>query len=280
MSAYDVDMNIYEKTVRFYDGAITEKRIIGTSFFGKNLYAVKLGKGRPIGLAQYAIHGREFITAELAFEHYRTGVKEGSLWLLPLMNPDGALLSEVGISSVETAEDRAFLLALQMKDFSLWKANGRGVDLNVNFPARWGKGKRNVRQAGAENYIGNAPFSETETLALKKFTEEVAPDYTVSYHTKGEEIYWYFYQSIDTCPRDKGLAQVLSNSTGYPLANAVGSAGGYKDWCIERLGIPSFTIEAGADSYAHPLGYAALKDIIKKNKFALYDLSKEIKKYL
>ena len=273
-------MDIYKKTVRFFEGARTEKRIIGKSGFGRNLYAVKLGQGAPVGLAQYAIHGREFITAELAFEHYRTGIASGSLWLLPLMNPDGALLSEVGINSVKKAEDKEFLLGLNVKDFSLWKANGRGVDLNVNFPARWGKGKRNVRIAGAENYIGEAPFSETETLALKKFTEEIQPDYTVSYHTKGEEIYWYFYQSIDTCPRDKGLAEVLSKSTGYPLAYAEGSVGGYKDWCIETLGVPSFTIEAGTDCFAHPLREDGLEDLIEKNKFALYDLSKEIEKYL
>ena len=273
-------MDIYEKTVRFFDEVNTEKRIIGKSLFGRNLYAIKLGSGRPIGISQYAIHGREFITAELAFEHYHMGVGTGSLWLLPLMNPDGALLSEVGINSVKKAEDKAFLLGVNVEDFSLWKANGRGVDLNVNFPARWGKGKRNVFEAGAENYIGPYPFSEPETQALRDFTEAIKPDYTVSYHTKGEEIYWYFSQSIDTCPRDKALAEMFSNSTGYPLAYAEGSVGGYKDWCIETFRIPSFTIEAGMDGFPHPLREEALKDIIRKNQFALYDLSKEIKKYL
>lgn len=269
-------MDIFEKTQAFYQSLKTEKRLIGKSFLGREIYAVKLGEGSPVGIVQYAIHGREFITAELAFAHYRRGIYKGSIWLIPLVNPDGALLSCRGLDSVEDACIRERLLAWNggSEDFSLWKANARGVDLNVNFPARWGKGAKNTRTAGAENYIGEYPFSENETQALRDFTLEIKPDYTVSYHTKGEEIYWYFYQSSRTCPRDKGLAGVLSSSTGYPLGDAGESAGGYKDWCIQALKIPAFTVEAGKDSLSHPIREAGLEDIIEKNENALYDLSK------
>lgn len=267
-------MDIFQTTREFYERAITEKTVIGKSTFGRELYAVKVGDGSPVGIAQYAMHGREFITAKLAIEQYRIGVKRGSMWFVPLVNPDGALLSQVGLETVEKEQDREFLLAIGGgKDFSLWKANGRGVDLNVNFAAEWGKGRKNTRIAGAENYIGEKPFSESETLALKKFTEKIRPDYTVSYHTKGEEIYWYFYQSMRTCPRDKGLALALSASTGYPLAYAKGSVGGYKDWCIKKFKIPAFTIEAGADLFEHPLRDDGLENILERNAYALYDLS-------
>ena len=271
-------MDIYEKTRLFYEGAKSEKRIIGQSLFGRDIFAVKVGEGNPVGIAQYAIHGREYITTELAFAHYEIGVSKGSLWILPLVNPDGALLSQIGISSVRSDEDRCRLLALNKgENFSLWKANGRGVDLNVNFPARYGTGAKNVKTAGAENYIGAFPCSEPESVALKNFTERISPDYTVSYHTKGEEIYWYFYQSIDTCDRDRALGEVLARATGYPLANAGNSAGGYKDWCIQHFHIPSFTVEVGKDEFSHPLrGKETLRDIIAKNQSALYDLSKEV----
>ncbi len=269
-------MDIYLKTQAFYQSVSTEKRVIGKSYFGRELYAVKIGDGKPVGLAQYAIHGREYITAELAFAHYQTGVAQGSLWLLPLSNPDGALLSQIGLDSAPETERKALLTFNGGKeDFSLWKANGRGVDLNVNFPARWGKGERNVKTPAPENYIGEAPLSESESRALQKFTEQIRPDYTVSYHTKGEEIYWYFYQSLRTCPFHKRLALSISLSTGYPLAYAKNSVGGYKDWCIQKWNIPSFTVEVGRDSYAHPLGEEALDDIINKNGRSLYDLSKE-----
>lgn len=267
-------MDIYEKISSFYHSITTEKQIIGKSVLGREIYAVKIGFGRPTGIVQYAIHGREYIVARLAEKHAALGLHTGSCWLIPLANPDGALLSQCGVSSVTDKKRRNELLILNGgEDFSRWKANARGVDLNVNFAASWGKGKKNVRTAGAENYIGVRPFSEPETLALKNFTQKIKPDYTVSYHTKGEEIYWYFYQSMRTCPRDKTLAQVLSETTGYPLGDARGSAGGYKDWCIQKLGIPSFTIEAGADTLSHPIGEEGLADILSKNGMALQKLS-------
>ena len=272
-------MDIYQVITNFYQQTKLEKRVYGKSLFGRKLYAIKVGDGSPVGLAQYAIHGREYVTARLALWHAQTGVDFGSVWILPLTNPDGALLSEKGLSSVacETHKKRLLQLNGGAEDFTLWKANGRGVDLNVNFDAKWGQGTKNVKRAGAENYIGKKPFSEPETLALKKFTESVRPDYTVSYHTKGEEIYWYFHQPIGVCARDKRLAMALSRSTGYPLKRAQGSVGGYKDWCIKRLGIPAFTIEAGNDCFAHPLDEKGLKNVVERNKYALYDLAKEYK---
>lgn len=268
-------MDIYQKTKKFYQSFSGEKRIIGKSVWGRNLYAVKVGGGSPVGLAQYAIHGREFITTELAFLHAKVGVFQGSLWVLPLVNPDGALLSERGLCATPN-EEKERLLALNggNKDFSLWKANANGVDLNVNFPAKWGEGTKNTRLAGAENYIGEKPFSEPETRALQLFTEQIKPDYTVSYHTKGEEIYWWFFQDEARRQRDEKLALALSQATGYPLKTAQGSVGGYKDWCITRFEIPSFTIEAGSDEFCHPIRGEGLENILTKNKDALLALSK------
>ncbi len=236
---------------------------------------MKIGDGKPVGLAQYALHGREYITAELAFAQYREGVYQGSLWLLPLTNPDGALLAQVGLQTAPKEAQNSLLSINGREDFSLWKANGRGVDLNVNFPARWGRGEGNVYSPASQGYIGKTPLSEPESIALQKFTEQIRPDYTVSYHTKGEEIYWYFHQSLRTCPRHKSLALALSRSTGYPLAYTKNSVGGYKDWCILRWNIPSFTVEVGKDSLPHPLGEEAIADIIERNGRSLYDLSKE-----
>lgn len=195
---------------------------------------------------------------------------------MPLVNPDGALLSETGVSSAPAWAQETLTRLNGGGDFSLWKANGRGVDLNVNFPARWAKGVKNVRTAGSENYVGERPCSEAETRALCAFTKEICPDYTVSYHTKGEEIYWRFHQSPQEEKRDLRLAECLSEATGYPLKEAKGSVGGYKDWCIERLKIPAFTIEVGKDEYAHPLGEDALEEIVAKNVDAIYALSGRI----
>ena len=269
-------MDIYQKITSAYEKYPYEKRIIGNSLFQRNIYAFKVGDGLPVGICQYAMHGREYITAELALIHLKKGVFKGSLWIIPLVNPDGALLSQIGITSAPEIDRKSLLSINGGDDFSLWKANGRGVDINVNFDAKWGKGVKNIAYPASENHIGAYPFSEKETISLRRFTEEILPNYTVSYHTKGEEIYWYFSQSTRTCLRDRRLGETLARATGYPLRQIQGSVGGYKDWCIQTLKIPAFTVEAGKDTFSHPLGERALKDIVKKNKNALYLLSKEI----
>ena len=269
-------MDIYACVQSAYEGYTQEKRIIGKTALGRCIFAFKVGYGTPVGIAQYAMHAREWITALLALRHIELGVDSGCFWVIPLMNPDGAMLVQQGINSIKNARVRKRLIKINGgEDFSLWKANANGVDLNVNFNARWGTGAHNMRCAGAGNYIGRYPHSEKETRALAHFTRRISPNFTVSYHTKGEEIYWYFHQSLHTCPRDKRLAMALSASTGYPLRYVKNSAGGYKDWCIECLRIPAFTIEAGADALHHPIGVAGFENIRVKNENALKDLIKE-----
>lgn len=268
-------MDIYREIERFYKGAATEKTVIGQSLLKRNLYAVKVGRGDPVGIATYAMHGREWVSARLAITHAKRGVF-GTVWLVPLVNPDGALLSQKGLASVKNSPYERFLSAYTNRELRLWKANARGVDLNVNFDARWGKGAKNLLRRGTENYVGDRPFSEPETRALKAFTEKIRPDYTLSFHTKGEEIYWYFRQSTRTCLRDFKLGQVLSQATGYPLRLTLDSAGGYKDWCISALSIPAYTVELGDDRFRHPLGWAAFPQIKESCGDALYALSHAI----
>jgi g-D-glutamyl-meso-diaminopimelate peptidase len=226
-------------------------------------------------------------------EQIKRGLICGGVWFIPLLNPDGALLVTQGIDSVEGRWRKEMLLRINGGyDFSLWKANAEAVDLNVNFDARWGTGKCNLTRPAGENYIGTKPFSARETRTLKHFTYRVCPDFTVSYHTKGEEIYWRYFQSGERLCRDFRIAAALAFETGYPLKEAKGSAGGYKDWCVQTLKIPAVTVEVGKDCFLHPLGRAefggtfsgacdrkdseAWQDIKKKNLYGLQALSKAV----
>ena len=267
-------MNVYDEVKAFYEGYRGEKRVIGKSREGRDIFALFVGtKGGAVGVSTYAIHAREWITAYLAMQHVRRGMVRGGVWIVPLVNPDGALLVQEGVQTVRTTLRGGLLYLNGGSDFSLWKANARAVDLNVNFDAGWGTGRQNLRAPAPANYIGIAPFSEPETQALRDFTLEVSPAFTVSYHTKGEVIYWRYRQGALRARRDKKYAKILSGATGYPLAEAEGSAGGYKDWCLEKLRIPAFTVEAGRESFPHPLGRSSLADIVTKNLDALVKLT-------
>ncbi len=269
---------------------------IGESVLGRPIFCVQIGKGAKKLLVQYAIHAREHITCHLAIRQAENILKEnvdGTIFILPLINPDGVCLATDGIKSLsEVGADLSLLNGhfaftnkvpllsqteisrlkkwLQTQNnFPLWKANIRGVDLNVNFDARWATGKQNVFRRGSENFVGAAPESEPETKALVNFTNAIKPHMTISYHCKGEVIYYKFFQTGKFLKRDKQIAKEISKITGYHLASGKGSAGGYKDWCIEKLKIPSLTIEVGADTLSHPIGKEHLYIIAKQNQSVL-----------
>jgi hypothetical protein len=225
---------IYSEVESFYKNYCGKKCVIGYSFLGREIFAMHVGKvyGRQF-ISTYAIHGREWICARLALEHIRRGTKFGG-WVVPLVNPDGAFISE--------SKDK------------MWKANARGVDLNCNFDADWGTGRLNTRLRGSENCTGDYPLSECESSALANFTLKIKPCVSFSFHTKGGEIYWEYDGEGD----ERG-ASILAEATGYKCKKIYGSAGGYKDWCIQKLHIPAYTVECGQDTLTHPI--TRLKDI-------------------
>ena len=64
---------------------------------------------------------------------------------------------------------------------------------------------------------------------------------------------------------DERYAMGIARYTGYKIVDAKGSAGGYKDWCVQKLKIPAFTIEVGNDRYAHPFPYTLYPNILQQN---------------
>ena len=100
-----------------------------------------------------------------------------------------------------------------------------------------------------------------------KFSIQTKPLITLSYHSKGNVIYYGFEsQSEDEVSRDFEIGSALQETTGYPLIFTQNSTGGYKDWCIDSLKIPAYTIEVGDESIPHPLGLETLPEMFERNK--------------
>lgn len=242
---------------------------IGRSGLGREIFALHVGSSGGIQLIICGgIHARECVTAALVLRQAEfmlsCGERRFGAWLVPLLNPDGA--------EIVCGRERA------PEWFSgnarLWKADAFGVDLNVNFDARWGSGKSNAFYRGSENYVGESPFSQAETRAIRDFTLAVMPSGTVSYHSKGRELYYDFFQSEPMMRRDGRIAELINERLGYKTVTGLKSAGGYKDWCISRLGIPAFTVEIGDDGAAHPLSLTDIEEDIRRNidlPYRLYD---------
>lgn len=228
--------------------------IYGQSERNRPLYALRIGDDSLENhiLFQGAIHGREYITTQLLMVQSRkwleASIQESvCLHILPMCNPDGVCISQ--------------------QNQRRWKANARGVDLNRNFPAGW-KTLHGAPFPGAWGYKGPFPCSEPESAALALYTLRYPIRATVSYHASGSVIYWEYGQKQMVNVLSQKLARAIGQITGYPLANAKGlEAGGYKDWVIDALQIPSITIEVGHGKA--PLPDTKFTEIYRRNQDVL-----------
>ena len=231
---------------------------IGRSLAGAHIVYFHFGpqSGGQI-IIQGGMHAREWVTSVLvtrqAFALAGRKLPLG-VFLLPMTNPDGATLAQKGADVFPSFSEELVAVNGGSRDFSMWKANARGVDVNCNFDARWGSGAGNVRKPSGASCIGAYPESEPETAALARFTRKVRPLMTLSYHALGREIYYEFGQQGRAWERDRAIAKAVGNFLGYEVVDGdLGSAGGYKDWCVSELGIPALTVEIISEKRAHPL---------------------------
>ena len=248
---------------------------VGKSTLGKNILATHIGKYDGVQIIiQAGLHSREWVTSLLLVEQARylfnnQLVNNGGIYFVFISNPDGVEIALDGIDNVPCEITKNYLISANHGsiDFSLFKANINLVDLNTNFNADWGGGSQNVRCPATENFIGFYPESEREVKNLIDLTLKNKPLLTISYHTKGNVIYYGFEgMSEKNINRDKTIGEALSEITAYPLIFTENSTGGYKDWCINTLKIPAYTIEVGDDNLAHPIKEENLPEIFMRNK--------------
>lgn len=230
---------------------------IGKTAFGAHIICFHVGPNSgPQLIVQGGMHAREWVTSVLVAEQAKAMLREklpAGIYFLPMTNPDGVTLA---LHGAECFPNRDELVRINSgsRDFSMWKANARGVDVNCNFDARWGLGNGNLRSPAPASYIGASAESEAETAALTRFTRRVRPALTVSYHALGREIYYEFSQTGAALSRDEAIARAAGKFLGYRVVSGdLGSAGGYKDWCVDKLGITALTVEIVGEDHRHPL---------------------------
>ena len=246
---------------------------VGYSLLGKPVYGAHLGNydGNQL-LIEGAIHAREYITAPLIVDlvkYLYNKPVDGGIYFIPMTNPDGVQLVLDGVESYPCQKLRDFILNVNdgSTDFSQWKADANAVDLNVNFNALWGGGSQNVNCPAPGNFVGYYPNSEREVNNLINFTLKNQPNATISYHTKGEVIFYGFeVLNQPSLERDLRIAEDISRVTGYQIVKTENSTGGYSDWVSLNLNVPANTIEVGDPNTPHPIGEEQLPEIFEKNK--------------
>lgn len=245
---------------------------IGKSVLGKSIPAIRIGVGSRQIHYNGAFHANEWITTLLIMsfaENYLKSNRENaemsgyympdlyrdtSLWLVPMVNPDGVELVQNGISADKNPYYRDVLQANGgSTNFRRWKANIRGIDLNDQFPARWQKeyNRRETKGPAPMNYPGPSPLSEPEAQAMAEFTRNNDFRLVMAFHTQGQEIYWG-YEKMEP-PESATIIKKLQKVSGYRAIRYVQSDAGYKDWFIQEWRRPGFTVECGSGVNPLPL---------------------------
>lgn len=251
---------------------------IGKSVMGRELYYIKLGRGSSEVSYNASHHANESITTPVLMkfiENYSKAYSTGgsihgyniremfnrtSIYIIPLVNPDGVDL----VAYWPDYSDPAFVRAAQLNKTSLplpsvWKANIRGVDLNLNYPAEWEKEKQEEIRLGItspapRDFGGNAPLSEPESKAMADFTRARNFRLVIAYHTQGEVIFWQFMNYAP--PRALTIARQFGAISGYAVEGGIAEAAyaGYKDWFLQEYRRPGYTFEVGKGVNPLPLG--------------------------
>lgn len=274
--------------------------VLGNTIDGRQLYHVVVGNPSAPHkiLVHGGIHAREYISSQLVMreivallemqqnnllyhgQSVATLLQNTCIHFVPMVNPDGITLVQGGVDALNTQSAKTMVMSMAAQDqvtdlatyLRKWKNNINGVNLNRNFDAFWQEATPKVEHPSNMFYKGTGPESEVESKALANLCRQLRPDYTISYHTQGRVIYWYFGETGNYKAKGQHLANVVHQNTGYTISNTWSQtdAAGFKDWAVQKLDIPSVTIELGRGT--SPVDESQITQMWTENDGILPDL--------
>lgn len=196
------------------NSSIVSQRVIGTSYQGRNIVALKISdnvgtdEAEPEVLFTHHQHAREHLTVEMALyllneltSDYGTDsrvtnlVNSREIWIIPDLNPDG------GEYDVATGSYRSWRKNRQPNSGSSYV----GTDLNRNWAYRWGCCGGSSGSTSSETYRGPAAESAPEVKVVANFVrgrvvggvQQIKTG--IDFHTYSELVLWPFgYTTANT----------------------------------------------------------------------------------
>ena len=265
------------KLTETYPALRTE--VLTTTAFGRPVQTLVIGEGDRKVIYSASHHANEWITTpvilkfmeELAEAAQAGGklygveaqniLKAATIYTVPMVDPDGVDLVTGAIEPGTLEYESANRIADNFPSIPFpngWKANLLGVDLNLQYPAGWLQAReikfsQGFTRPAPRDYVGRAPLTQRESIALADYTEAIDPALVLAYHTQGKVIYWQFRDY--EVPGARELAEEFARLSGYTMEDTPyeSSFAGYKDWFIQNWRRPGFTIEVGSGENPLPL---------------------------
>ncbi|ELK48838.1 M14 family metallopeptidase [Halobacillus sp. ACCC02827] len=245
------------------------KNVIGQSVMGKDLVELQIGRGPKVVHWNGSFHANEWITTAVIMQFLNDYVlaltnKETirgldmlpyydqiTISIVPMVDPDGVDLVLNGAPEGEFGRE-ALRINQGSNDFTDWKANIRGVDLNNQFPAKWEvDAARKPTAPAPRDFPGYEPLTEPETIAMAELAKDRNFEKMLALHTQGEVIFWG-YEGLEPA-ESIAIAEEFGRVSGYEPIRYVDSFSGYKDWFIQEFRRPGFTLELGEGVNPLPL---------------------------
>lgn len=164
---------------------------IGHSVMEKDIFELQIGAGTKEVLLNGSFHANEWITTPIIMKFLNQfalsltnhipirGIfmlplyNDTRLSIVPMVNPDGVNLVINGSTTDRNYEQRVLAINNQNEDFSNWKANINGVDLNNQFAAKWGiEAERKPTNPKPRDYPGPYPLSEPEAITMAELAKK------------------------------------------------------------------------------------------------------------
>ncbi|WP_424214356.1 M14 family zinc carboxypeptidase [Streptomyces sp. BI20] len=201
---------------------------IGKTVKGQDILALKVGKdarrttdgARPSVLYVSNQHAREWITPEMTrrlMHTYLDGygkdrritdlVNGTDLWFVLSANPDGYDFTHADPAN------RQWRKNLRDNDGDGRVTAADGVDLNRNFPYKWGyDNEGSSPDPTDETYRGPKAGSEPETLALDRFERRIGFEYGINYHSAAQLLLYGVGWQVATPSPDDVLYRALAGT--------------------------------------------------------------------
>jgi hypothetical protein len=259
------------EAINLHHPVSTALAILGTSWEQRPILALQVqvaGSHAPALLLDGAHHGNEPLSTEAVLDAAlallegpsvaRRLAAELEVWLVPQVNPDGAQASL-------TRNDNSGRKNGRDHDGNGQRDPDEGVDLNRNYPFRWGalEGRGGRPWRAHPFYRGPAPGSEPETRAMMRLALQVRPALGVSFHTGSVAILAPYTTEGARDPEPwlvGGLAQAVAaqmppHPSGNPWdlrRNLYPVDGTSQDWLFHAVGTAALLVELTGQSPRSP----------------------------
>lgn len=236
----------------------------GFSVEGRQIPLITLGRGRTKVFFCGTHHAREYISstylmymvnayADAASSKRKINghslhklLMKCTAYVMPMVNPDGTRLVQSGLKAVQHPK-RVKKMTLVESTYKEWKANINGVDLNRQYPALWEHKNKLVDGPASELFNGEAAATEPEVAAVMRTCKNYHFRSAVSFHTKGEVIYYADANTNEKIPDARVFAKRLAAESGYalmPVSEDPGVyAAGFENWFRQEFLYPALLVE-------------------------------------